>query len=157
MRQVKVRCTKKRTATRRYFALFAICVLGNNALAQVEPTPWVSVDFPHGGCSLTVEANGSASIHFGAMPRWVRASPGTFVFEQLVKDLSDKSYPQSSRRLTDRAVGSVSLSRSQDLQYIDDGELVRDLLQRAWRARKPPMTMRELEDHNWVARACSLR
>ncbi|RQP21432.1 hypothetical protein DZC73_28570 [Albitalea terrae] len=90
------------------------------------------------------------------MPRWVRVGTGTFNFEQLAKDLQAKSYPQSAERPSGIPVGSVSLPTSKDLLFIHDEALVRSLLQRAWTARVLPSTPQEIEDYNWVAKACSL-
>ena len=134
-----------------------LCLAASSAQAQTSPADWLSVDMPHGGCSLTARQDGTASIHFGAMPRWVHISTGTFNFEQLVQDLRKKSYPQSAGRPSGVPVGSVSLPASKDLLFIHDEALVRSLLQRAWNARVLPSTAREIEDYNWVAEACSLR
>lgn len=135
----------------------ALCIVGSNALAQLAPAPWLSVDMPHGGCGLTVRQDGTASIRFGAMPRWVRVAPGTFDFDQLASDLRNKSYPQNTSRSTGYPIGSLSLPESKDLLLIDDEELIRSLLEQAWRARVPPKTPRELEDYDWVSKACSLQ
>lgn len=142
---------------RRHLLPAAVCVACTASIAQVEPALWVSVDMPHGGCNLTVASDGGASIHFGAMPKRVRVTPGTFDFAQVVSVLRENSYPQSARSLTKGPVGSVSLPNGGDLLFIDDITLVRSLLQRAWSARVAPATTRELEDYNWVSDACSLR
>ena len=141
-------------ATLGFLALSATCA---GAFAQESSSRWLSVDMPHGGCSLTAGPDGSAAILFGAMPRWVHVDPGTFSFEQLVKVLRAKSYPQSARRATGSPIGSLSLPDSEDLLLIDDYDVVRALLERAWEARVHPRTPREVEDHNWVSKACSLR
>lgn len=138
-------------------ASLAIFLAGKCALAQTDPVPSLSVDMPHGGCSLNARQDGKASIHFGAMPRFVRATPGTFNFEQLVKDLREKSYPQSAGKPAGVPVGSVSLPAMKELLFINDEELVRSILQRAWQARVLPSTPREIEDYNWVSRACALQ
>jgi hypothetical protein len=137
-------------------AIAALCIVGTSALAQGHPVPWLSVDMPYGGCSLNAQQDGTASIHYGAMPRFIRVARGTFDFEQLVKDLLAKSYPSSVGRPIGAPVGGVSLSQRQDLLFIDDEKLVRSLLQRAWKARVPPTTPQEIEDHDWVSKACSL-
>lgn len=134
-----------------------VYVASSSALAHAEPELWLSVDMPHGGCSLNVGQDGRASINFGAMPRFVHVAPGTFDFEQLVRDLREKSYPQSTGRRTGVPVGSVSLPASRDLLLIDDEKLVNSFLQRAWKARVLPSTAHEIEDYNWVSKACALR
>lgn len=137
------------------FAL-TLFALGNGAHAQKHSVPAVSVDMPHGGCSLTIRKDGKALIRYGAMPRWVRVTPGAFDFDQLVPLLRAKSYPQSDRSLHGESVGTVSLPESERLRLIDDAALVRSLLERAWKARAAPTRQSEDEDYRWVARACSL-
>jgi hypothetical protein len=127
-----------------------------SALAQERSAHWLSVDMPHGGCSLTAHQDGSADIHFGAMPRWVRVAQHTFNFDELVKSLRGKSVSQRAPNAAGLAMGSLSLSDSTDLQFIDDHKLVRSLFERAWRARIRPTTRQEVEDYAWVSRACSL-
>jgi hypothetical protein len=134
-----------------------IFIVDDRALAQTAPVPALSVDMPPGGCRLTAWLDGEASISYGAMPRWVRVARGTFDFEQLVHDLRDKSYTQSASKLTHNPGGTLSLPGSEDLLFLDDSELVRSLLQGAWRARVPPTTPQELKDYNWVLMACSLQ
>ncbi len=125
-------------------------------LAQTSPVRWLSVDMPHGGCSLTAQQDGSATIRFGAMPRWVQVAPQTFKFEQLVESLRAKSYAQRARNATGPQVGSLILPVSNDLLFLHDHELVRSLLEQAWRARVPPTFPHESEDYAWVSKACSL-
>lgn len=146
------------TSCRIFAALFymVLTTASSGALAQEGTVRWLSVDMPHGGCSLTAQQDGSASIHFGAMPRWIHVAPGTFGFEELVKLLRAKSFPQSSRETTGPQVGSLLLPGSQDLLFIDDRETVSSLLERAWRAQVHPITPHEIEDYAWVSKACSL-
>ena len=136
------------------FAL-AFFVVGNGAHAQEASVPTVSVDMPHGGCSLTIRKDGKALIHYGAMPRWIHVTPGTFDFDQLVLLLRAKSYPQSDRSLHSESVGTLSLPEFQDLRLINDATLVRSLLERAWKARAAPTRQSEDEDYRWVAKACA--
>lgn len=138
-------------------AFMALGVGGSCAFAQSSPTQWLSVDMPHGGCRLTVGEDGAASIHFGATPRWVRVPPGTFIFEELAKTLRASAYPQTARKTEGPPVGSLSLPDESDLLFIDDHEAVRALLARAWGARARPQTPREVEDHAWVSKTCSLK
>lgn len=135
----------------------ALIVCSPSVFAQKSPAQWLSVDMPHGGCSLTVGEDGSASIHFGAMPKWVRVPPGTFNFEQLAKWLRAKSHPQSARKAAGAVVGSLSLPDSKDLLFIDERHVVRSLLERAWGVRTPPDTPLEVEDYAWVSGVCSLK
>lgn len=136
--------------------VIALCLATSGAQAQTNPAPSLSVDMPHGGCRLTVAQDGTASISFGAMPRFVRVGPGAFSFESLVKNLREKSYPQNAQRPPGITVGSVSLPASEELLFIHDEAFVKSLLQRAWRARVIPTTPREIEGHDWVAQACAL-
>ena len=135
----------------------AICLVGSDGHAQVEAALWLRVDMPHGGCSLTARQDGSASIHFGAMPRWVRVAPGTFEFKELVNDLRARSYDQNARKSARFPVGSLSLPASKELLFIDDDKYIRLLLQRAWGARVLPSVQKESEDYKWVSEACSLQ
>ena len=136
------------------FAL-AFLAVGDGAHAQEPPVPVVSIDMPHGGCNLTIRKDGKALIHYGAMPRWVRVTPGTFDFDQLILLLRAKSYPQSDRPLHAESVGTVKLPEFEDLRLINDAALVRSLLERAWKARAAPTRQSQDEDYRWVARACS--
>jgi hypothetical protein len=137
-------------------ACIAFTVAIPSALAQDRSALWLSVDMPHGGCRLTAHQDGSAAIHFGAMPRWVQVAPHTFSFDSLVKSLRQRSYSQRAPLGAGRPFGSLSLHDTADLLFIDDHELVRSLLERAWRARVRPTTPREVEDYAWVSKACSL-
>lgn len=138
-------------------AFVLVCLATGSAQAQTSPAASLSVDMPHGGCRLTVARDGTASIHFGAMPRSIRVGPGAFSFETLVKDLQGKSYPQNAQRPPGVPVGTVSLPASEELLFIHDEAHVRSLLQRAWTARVIPLTPREIEDYGWVSKACTLR
>ena len=139
-------------------AVFAVTLfaVGDGAHAHKIPVvPAVSVDMPHGGCQLTIWKDGKASISYGAMPRWVRVVPGTFQFDQTIRLLRAKSYPQSNRSARSESAGTLLLPESQDLRFINDSALVRSLLERAWKARAAPARPPENEDYQWVARACS--
>jgi len=134
---------------------FALTFLAEGNGAHERPVPTVSVDLPHGGCRLTIRKDGEASIHYGAMPRWVRVTPGTFDFDQIVPLLRANSYPPSDRPSQNESVATLSLPESQNLRLINDVALVRSLLERAWKARAAPMEPSDDEDYRWVARACS--
>lgn len=102
-------------------------------------------------------ANTSAQTEPAARLRSVRVGAGTFNFEQLARAVQEKSYPQGAENAAKVPVGSVSLPAGKELLLIHDETLVRSLLQRAWNARVPPSTAREIEDYDWVAKACSLQ
>ena len=136
------------------FALTFLAV-GNGAPAHENPVPSLSVDMPHGGCRLAVKKDGEASIFYGAMPRSVRVTPGTFNFDQLILLLRAKSYPQSDRSLHSEPVGTLSLPESQDLRFINDAALIRSLLEHAWKARAAPTQQFDDEDYRWIAKACA--
>ena len=130
-------------------------VMGQDVRSLETRVGSLSVDMPHGGCSLTLRRDGQASIHYGAMPRWVRVTPGTFDFKQILALLHVKSYAQSERPSHKGAVGSVSLPEFEAVRFIDDGPLVRSLLEQAWKARVVLGEHSDQEDYRWVARACS--
>ena len=130
-------------------------VVGDGAHAESTVVPAVSVDLPHGGCQLTIWKDGKASISYGSSPRWVRVTPGTFEFDQIVRLLRAKSYSQGNRSARSDAAGTLLLLESQDLRFINDSALVRSLLERAWKARAAPVRPSDNEDYRWVARACS--
>ena len=133
-------------------ALFAV---GDGAHAHESPVPFVSVDLPHGGCMLTIGKDGEASISYGSTPKWVRVAPRTFDFDQIVRLLQARSYPQRDLSLRSESVGTLSLPGSQDLRFINDSALIRSLLERAWKARAAPVWPSNNEDYQWVARVCS--
>ncbi len=134
-----------------------ICVAASSTQAQTNPPDSLSVDMPHGGCRLIARQDGTASTSFGAMPKFAHVGAGALNFEQLAKELREKSYPQSDTSPTGVAIGSVSLPASKDLLLIHDEAFVKALLQRAWNARVLPSTRREIEDYDWVARMCSFQ
>ncbi|MDP9942555.1 hypothetical protein [Ectopseudomonas alcaliphila] len=136
------------------FAL-AFLVVGNGAAAHEISVPGLIVDMPHGGCRLAVQKDGNASIAYGAMPKLIRVTPGTFNFNQLVLLLRAKSYPQSDRSLHGEPVGTLLLPEEQDLLLINDAALVRSLLERAWKARAAPTQQFDDESYHWVAEACA--
>lgn len=139
-------------------AAAALWLAGCAASAQAMPTePSLSVDMPQGGCRLTAWQDGSAAIQFGAAPRSVRSAPGTFDFGTLLRDLQRRSSPQSQRKATGSPAGSLSLPANPELLLIDDGDLIRVLLERAWNARRSPTTPQEVEAYDWVATACKLQ
>jgi hypothetical protein len=135
-------------------ASLALCCVLPGTPAQADPAMWLTVDLPYGGCRLIVRRDGTATIYFGAMPRWVTVARGTFNFEQLEKILRAKSYPQSDKDPIPLP-GTLSFPDSTTL-VIDDYRLVRSLLERAWKARELPKNPFEVEDYAWVSKACSL-
>ena len=143
------------TLSRIISAGFTLTLFAVGIGAHESPMPVVSVDLPHGGCSLTIQMDGKASIHYGAMPRWVRVTPGTFEFDQIVLLLRANSHPQRERSWQSESVGTLLLPESQDLRFINDSALIRSLLERAWKARAAPVWPSNDEDYRWVARACS--
>lgn len=131
-------------------------IAGHGAFSNANPMPGLTVDIAHGGCRLTVLKDGRASIGYGAMPRQVRVTPGTFNFDELLDLLRAKSYPQSDRSVRDEKTGTVLLPDLEELRLINDLALVRSLLERAWQAREepePPFATEE--DRQWIARACA--
>ncbi len=138
-----------------YRVLVAIVFAIVCSLAHAKPPVRVRVDMPSGGCNLTVWQDGSASIHYGAMPRWIHSAAGTFEFGQLVIDLRRRSYVQSIPA-PGNSDGTVSLPMSEDLLTISDKEFVRSLLKHAWKSRACPKTPQDAEDYDWVSKACSL-
>ncbi len=134
----------------------ALCFDHASAFTRAISSPWLLVDMPHGGCRLEVSADGSGSIAYGAMPRWVQVKPNSFDFEQLAKMLWSKSYPQNGRTTELSRTGSVSFSGNDKLRLIDDKPYVISLIARAWQARALPKSSQETEDHAWVVKACAL-
>ena len=128
-------------------------LLAGTLLVATHGGAALSVDMPHGGCRLTVFENGSGTITFGAMPRWIRAPAGAFQFAELAQLLESNSHPQARMPITPER-GSVSLRANAELRAIEDAALVRQLLEKAWSARLPPASGREQEDNQWVGRAC---
>lgn len=99
--------------------------------------------------------DGSASIYYGAMPRWVNVPAGTFRFERLAKKLRAKSYSQSAEGAVELP-GGLFFSDSTELLVIDEYRLFRSLIERAWQARELPKTPQEAEDAEWISKACAL-
>jgi hypothetical protein len=137
------------------FALTLLAAVGHDAPAHENPVARLSVAIPDGGCRLTIGEDGKASIFYGAMPRLVRVTPGTFNFDQLVLLLRATSYPHSDRSLHSEPVGTVSLPESQYVRFINDGALVRSLLERAWKAREAPTRQFDEANYRWIAEACA--
>ena len=135
----------------------SLLVAGCSTVAPAQPDKWLSVDMPHGGCSLTVRQDGQASIHFAAMPRWIRVAQGVFELDELTRMLRSRAYRQGEHQSHGEQVGSVSFPGSEELWFIDDDGLVRSLLEQGWKARAQPMGEAEIEDYEWVARACSFQ
>jgi len=129
---------------------------GKGAEAQEAPMPAVSVDMPQGGCRLSLWKDGQASISYGAMPRWVRVTPGTFDFERMIELLRSRLSPQGDDRPYDGlSAGTVALPGSEALRRIDDVAWVRSLLEQAWKARMAPSRDSSAEDRDWIAKVCS--
>jgi hypothetical protein len=138
-------------------ACIALNAVSACALTQTAPGRTLSVDMPHGSCRLTASQDGEASISFGAMPRWIQVTPHTFSFEQLAKSLRDKSRSQRNHNAQEIPHGGLSFSGTGGtVLFIYDRELVRSLIERAWKARVLPKTPREVEDYAWVSKACAL-
>jgi hypothetical protein len=134
----------------------ALSAVSLSVLSQTNSARRLSVDMPSGGCSLTAEADGSAALHFGAMPRWIRVAPRTFKFDELAESLRARSYPQSDHKGITNLGGTLLLPGGDALLFIADHEFVRSLFRRAWSARVRPATAREVEDYAWVSKACGL-
>jgi hypothetical protein len=147
------------TSSRIVAALTCIALNAGSAcaLAQTAAIHSLSVDMPHGSCRLTASQDGEASISFGAMPRWIQVKPHTFSFEQLAKSLRDKSHSRRDNNARELPYGGLSFSSTDGtVLFIYDHELVRSLIERAWKARVLPNTPREVEDYAWVSKACAL-
>ena len=115
------------------------------------------VDLPHGGCMLHVSKDGTASLSYGSMPRWIEITRNTFDFDKLVIALRSRASSATGDALPLRTGGSFSLPGDGGVvRFIQDEAFVRALLQRAWRARVAPKTAQEKEDARWVAKACPL-
>ncbi len=138
-------------------ACLALTVACVGTHAQEQSSRQITVDMPHGGCRLGVSQDGSASIAFGAMPRWVHVKGGVIDFAELKVALKTRSYPQRDFNAAKSHVGGLSLPGTQELLFIDDYDFVRWQLERAWSARVLPKTEREIEDDAWISKACALR
>ena len=115
------------------------------------------VDLPHGGCMLRVSKDGHASLSYGSMPRWIEITRNTFDFDKLVIALRLRASSATGDALPLRTGGSFSLPGDDGVvRFTQDEVFVRDLIQRAWRARVAPKTAQAQEDARWVAKACSL-
>jgi hypothetical protein len=117
----------------------------------------LNINMPSGRCSLNVFVDGSASLSFGAMPRWAQIAKGTFDFEQLVAALSTRSFPTSDSKPSGVPQGTTSLPGKNDLMYFYDLAFARSLFDQAWQARIAPNDPGEVEDHAWVAKSCLLK
>ncbi len=124
--------------------------------AQAQPTsmPAVSVDQPQGGCRLTVWKDGRASITYGAMPKRVWVTTGTFDFDLILKLLLSESHSHSNRSVPEGTGGTVLMSDSGVPRHIDDVDRVRSLLEQAWTARRAPARGSSKEDHDHIAELC---
>ena len=129
-------------------------IVGITVVVQALGANALTVDMPHGGCRRTVFEKGTGTINYGAMPRSVEVSAGTFNFPELVRLLRANSRSQASSPIRPDS-GSVSLPEFSELRSIEDAILVRELLERGWKARIPPASAHDHEDHRWVAGACS--
>ena len=128
-----------------------------SAAALGAHVPSLVVDLPHGGCMLHVSKDGAASLSYGSMPRWIEVTRNTFGFDKLVKALRSRASSPTGEALLPRTGGSFSLPGDDGaVRFTKDEAFVRELLQRAWRARVEPKTTQEQEDARWVANACAL-
>ncbi len=135
--------------------VISFAVLNPLANADAQTVRAVSVDAPHGGCSLTWLESGKGVIRYGAAPWQVSVAPGTFHFHELVGHLRENSYAQRDRATRGDVVGSVTLPGSSEFRLIDDARVVRPLLERAWDAREEPTPPFESEERQQqLASAC---
>lgn len=98
----------------------------------------ITVDFPHGGSRLTVEAGGEATLAYGALPRTERVRPGVFDVRALHEELAPMLRPNVPREDWPRPGGQwgmvhVELGDGRSRAYLirDAGQRVRTLFQRA--------------------------
>ena len=132
-------------------------LLAGSACAQDARVPSLVVDLPHGGCMLHVSKDGAAALSYGSMPRWIEVARNTFDFDKLVIALRSRPGSPTGDALLPRTGGSFSLPGDDGVvRFTQDEAFVRELLQRAWRARVAPKTTQEQDDSRWVATACSL-
>ncbi|MCF7222590.1 hypothetical protein [Marilutibacter chinensis] len=124
-------------------------------LALASGGSTLSVDFPHGGCRLTVHEDGGGTIAYAALPQQVRIEAGTFDPAEVTARLRSSSFPQAERPIDDGR-GSVSLPDASPLRSIADGAMVRRLLQRAWDARLPPASRLDTDAIDLIGRTCGL-
>lgn len=115
----------------------------------------LSVDFPHGGCRLTVHEDGGGTIAYAALPKLVKVKSGTFVFDEVTALLRTNSSPQSEVPM-EPELGSVSLPDASPLRSVSDEAMVRVLLQRAWEARLPPANSFDADAIGLIGRTCRL-
>jgi hypothetical protein len=118
----------------------------------------VIVDYPHGGCRLELAKDGSVSIAYGSMPRWIRVGPNTFDLSSVKRALRAREHILEPDAVRSVSWGSFQLPESAGLvRHIKDKVFVRTLLKRAWKARLKAKNRRETEDYRWVERACAFR
>ncbi|HEX5739583.1 MAG TPA: hypothetical protein VFY22_13820 [Hydrogenophaga sp.] len=123
--------------------------------ASAQSMAALSVSAPSGGCRLTLLADGTGFMNYGAAPWRVSVAPDTFRFNELGMKLHEDSYAQRDRATRGEIVGTVSLPGSSELRFIDDARVVRPLLERAWSARLAPAPPFESEEHHQrIAGAC---
>jgi hypothetical protein len=137
--------------------VLALLSSGRFAEGQSASKGALLVSYPYGGCTLNVASDGSASLFYGSMPRWVLVPTGAFDLKALTSSLLRLSMERPSEWMSSKDQGSVQLPGSTSFRIIQEGAIVRELLERAWTSRTAPTNSFEHEDYAWVASACSFK
>lgn len=121
------------------FALGLGLLVGGTAWAvnegESELPNALSLALPPGECRLTVRADGSAHLTYGALPWHVVAAAGSFDFERLLSELRPSAEPwPGSAETADEWVAAV-FPGSSTVALVRDSVMVRALMVQAWQAR----------------------
>lgn len=134
----------------RWIALLCVALM---PVASAQETLQLSLQ--NNGCRLSILADGSARIGYGAVPHTAQVAAGRFDFEALVESFSARSLPWRPRADLGAPWASVVLPGSNVPRLLQDTNLVRRLLEQAWSLRLPAQSSWESEQHDWLERACA--
>ena len=139
--------------------LFIFLALSSALPAGEEKMTWrLVLSQTSGGCSLTLFADGSGKLSYGAAPYMVRVATRTFDYEQINRSARLRALPRRTDARSDIEPASVVFYESSVVWYLNDTQWVRGLLEQGWKSRLPPRAgLGEEEEHASIARTCGFR
>lgn len=115
---------------------------------------------PQGGCRLTIFADGSGSIHYGAAPGSVQIAAGSFDFASTLRHFRQDMVGAPEQASSGTSTPGIVLPGSSRVHPLEDAQRVRALLQQGWTSRLPPeaassgATFSDADAHAWIRHAC---
>lgn len=142
-----------------HFALVVLLAFSATLESKEQKTPQsLFLSQTSGGCGLSLFADGSGRLSFGAAPQVVRVAPYTFDFKTIHRTARSQALPKRADARGDSEPARVVFQESSVVWYLNDTAWVRRLLEQGWASRLPPRAgLGEEDAHRVIGRTCDFQ